>query len=151
MFHLTEFNLLRMIESIDNRVFMIAAFLIIAYFALKTLLQSYNKNIIRSGSFAKSSFKLAAWDAFGKYLDITRCIGGDIAIDRGIMEIAYIVPDHLCHCHGDAESYLDLAAVLALTDEITSILIVCEDATHRPGGIPFSKMLLPLIIWHLQV
>jgi hypothetical protein len=122
----------QLIENVDYRVTIVIAILLlwkVCAFALR----KYNTAIVRNGQVAKGIFQIAAWDSFGKFLDITSGIIGGVNVNRGILEISYVVPEHLCHCHPDNVSYLDLAAILALTDEITTALIVCEDKTYRPG------------------
>ena len=124
---------LSLFESVDVRVGLLAATALVVLLVLRLILKSHNKKILRNGEVAKDVIKLAGWDAFGNYLDIVGCMKS-LAIDGGILEMSYVVPEHLCHFHPDDNaSYLDLAAILALTDEITSTVIVCSDKTLRPG------------------
>ena len=119
------------LQSADTSILLAGTsllFLLLLYFFLK----SYNNKALRNGDVAKGIMKLAGWEAFGKYMDIFGSMKS-LTMGGGIMEMAYVVPEHLCHAHADKTPYLDLAAILALTDEITTALIACNDKTLRPG------------------
>eukprot|EP00602_Paraphysomonas_sp_CaronLab_P003134 CAMPEP_0185038916 /NCGR_PEP_ID=MMETSP1103-20130426/35175_1 /TAXON_ID=36769 /ORGANISM="Paraphysomonas bandaiensis, Strain Caron Lab Isolate" /LENGTH=361 /DNA_ID=CAMNT_0027577579 /DNA_START=48 /DNA_END=1133 /DNA_ORIENTATION=+ len=100
---------------------------------IKTCIEFFNKRVISNGGFAFGLMKFAGLEKFGEYLSIWRNISSGITLERGVMRFEYCVPEHLCHCHPDSGAYLDLASVLALADEITTVLVVCKDKTFRPG------------------
>jgi hypothetical protein len=45
------------------------------------------------------------------------------------LSFAYSVPHHLCSAEGE----MDLGGVLALADEVSTVLLCCLDQTHRTG------------------
>jgi hypothetical protein len=98
-------------------------------------LRKYNHFLIYKGDFPYLLLKAAGLQKFGKYLNISRQIIGEISLSDqdGILRFGYIVPDHLCHNHPTKETYLDLGAILALTDEITTVVLMCGDKDYRPG------------------
>jgi hypothetical protein len=57
------------------------------------------------------------------------CIVGAVELGKGNFGFSYLVPHHLSTALG----VLDLGGVLALADEISTVLLVCEDKTHRAG------------------
>jgi hypothetical protein len=109
----------------------------LCYRLLLSLLWRYNKHLIEdSPQFSLALLKAAGLQKFGQYLGILQQIIGEITRQDGIIQFGYVVPDHLCHNHPSKETggvYLDLGAILALTDEITTVVLMCEDKTHRPG------------------
>jgi hypothetical protein len=57
---------------------------------------------------------------------------------NGELNMIYKVPESLCvqHCHSKSNKFdkiLNLGGLLALTDQITSVLCICHDPLHRPG------------------
>lgn len=57
------------------------------------------------------------------------CITGPIKLNKGSFGFAFLVPHHL----STNQDVLDLGGVLALADEISTVLLCCEDKTHRAG------------------
>ena len=57
------------------------------------------------------------------------CIVGRVKLGKGNFGFSYLIPHHL----SNAEGVLDLGGVLALGDEVSTVLLCCEDKTHRAG------------------
>lgn len=57
------------------------------------------------------------------------CISSTITLGKGSFGFSFLVPRHLSTSQG----VLDLGGVLALADEISTVLLCCEDKTHRAG------------------
>jgi hypothetical protein len=115
--------------------FLFPLLLVAIGFTLVKYLKRYNRFLIYKGNFPYLLLKGAGLQNFGKYLNILRQIIGEISLgdQDGILRFGYVVPDHLCHNHPTKESYLDLGAILALSDEITTVALMCGDQTYRPG------------------
>jgi hypothetical protein len=114
----------------------------LCYFFIHSMLLKYNKLLIQhSPQFSFSLLKAAGLQKFGQYLGILQQIIGEITQHDGILQFGYVVPDHLCHNHPTKDTYLDLGAILALTDEITTVVLMCQDKTHRPGSCTSSLSL----------
>ena len=111
----------------------IFVFLYLFYYLISKILNFLNKNYFLNLNFLILLFKITSLDNFGKFLDILKFIIGEISFEKGLLKFGYSVPSYLCHFHPSKESYLDLSSILALTDEITTILIIREDQTFRPG------------------
>ena len=74
--------------------------------------------------------------AFGRVLSIDSHITGDVDLQPGanILRFHMRIPSTLCTVARHGHLTLDLGAILALADEITTILIVCSDGSFRPGS-----------------
>jgi hypothetical protein len=58
-------------------------------------------------------------------------------VSKNKLTMEYVIPKHLCHIVRQAQAsdayYLDLGAILAIADEVTTALLVCCDSDYRPG------------------
>lgn len=54
---------------------------------------------------------------------------------KGELNMIYKIPESLCvhHSNSKIDKILNLGGILALTDQITTILCICHDPLHRPG------------------
>jgi hypothetical protein len=102
----------------------------VSLYLLKEVLKKWNKHLIKTKSFPEVLFKLASTGGFfTAFLNIHNCIVGAIKLGKGQFEFAFLIPHHL----STAQEVLDLGGVLALADEISTVLLCCEDQTHRAG------------------
>lgn len=69
---------------------------------------------------------------------------------KGFLKVDYIVPASICveteqkHTNSPKELRLTLGGILAIADSLTTLLIMVDDATHRPGvSVTLSGNMLP--------
>jgi hypothetical protein len=119
---------------IDRQMLIVGITIVLLVLWLLSLgLKRFSQQAVKSGSFSREAFKYIGKEKFGQYLNIFGSIIGETVVDQGVMRFSYIVPEHLCHNHLEKRSFLDLGSLLALTDEITTVHVMSEDRTYRPG------------------
>lgn len=102
----------------------------VVVFLVYLFLKFVNKRLIKSMNFPEMLFSMAsAGGFFTSFLNIHNCIEGKIVRSKGKISFAYLVPHHLSTEH----NVLDLGAILSLGDEISTVVLVCEDKTYRAG------------------
>lgn len=93
-------------------------------------LLKWNKYMIRTKNFPELLFALASTGGFfTAFLNIHNCIIGPVKVGKGNFQFCCLIARHLSTSQG----LLDLGGILALVDEISTVLLCCEDKTHRPG------------------
>lgn len=118
-----------LIPLINSVIYYVLSFVIVRLLFIKL-----NKKHVSLQNFAHVILKHSnSTINFGDYLGTSKHISGKMDVERNHIKARYIVPSHLCHENDKKGKYLDLGAVLALADEVTTVLIVCSDSDYRPG------------------
>ena len=149
---------------IDNSILLLVAkcvCIVGAIFYVARIVAKYlSSRIVKKSRFAKHLLRFTSmnmfWtsgasynsmigkDYFGRVLSIYRHITGEVDLkpEANILRFHIRVPSNLCTVGRHGHLALDLGAILALADEITTVLIVCSDASFRPGTSHFATRLM---------
>lgn len=99
-------------------------------YVVKLGMMKWNQRLIRTTSFPNILFSLASTGGFfTSFLNIHNCIVDKVKLYKGSFGFSYLIPRHLSTSGG----VLDLGGVLALADEVSTVLLCCDDKTHRAG------------------
>lgn len=93
----------------------------------KTLTESAMAESLLKKYFGHPDFKI--------FMQFSKC-SSNIICKNGILTLDYVVPSSICTLRTSdctATLSLEMGGILALADEVSSILVISHDKTHRPG------------------
>ena len=71
---------------------------------------------------------------FGKCLSFPKRIMPNVMYKNGFLKVNYIVPESICIKENSGNRFiLGLGGILAIADSMTTLLIMTDDLSHRPG------------------